>query len=191
LQPFSTDAAATVPTFIWREFTMRKKSDRRNFLRGGAAGLAAASALAVPAAAGAQRMRPTKRVIRRPGETGPPRLPFSSGIQFGRLLFVSGQGAHNPKTGKVEDVPFPEQVRQCLENVKTVLEAAGSSLDRVLKCTVFLNDIKDYTPMNEVYAKFFTKDPPARSTVAVREIPGNSPVEIECIAYVDRMTQDT
>lgn len=170
---------------------MKKNSNRRQFLRGGAAGLAAAGALVVPVAARAQRMRPTKRVVRRPGETGPPRLPFSPGIQFGRLLFVSGQGAHNPKTGKVEDVPFPEQVRQCLENVKTVLEAAGSSLDHVLKCTVFLNDISNYTPMNEVYAKFFTKDPPARSTVAVRDIPGNSPVEIECIAYVDRMTEDT
>lgn len=170
---------------------MKKKSDRRSFLRGGAAGMAAAGTLALPAAARAQRMRPTKKAIRRPGETGPPRLPFSPGIQFGRLLFVSGQGAHNPKSGKVEDVPFPEQVRQCLENVKTVLEAAGSSLDHVLKCTVFLHDINNYSPMNEVYGKFFTKDPPARSTVAVRDIPGNSPVEIECIAYVDRMTQDT
>jgi 2-iminobutanoate/2-iminopropanoate deaminase len=81
--------------------------------------------------------------------------------------------------------PFPNQVRQCLENIKTVLEAAGSSLDRVLKCNVFLTDIANFRAMNEVYHTFFPTDPPARSTVAVKDLPGDSPVEIECIAYVE------
>ena len=167
-----------------------QEPNRRKFLRGSITGLAAAGAASavLPVAAKAQRMRPTKKVIRKPGEGTPSAsaLPFSPGIQFGRLLFVSGQGAHNPKTGKVEQVPFPEQARQCLENVKTVLEAAGSSLDKALKCTVFLTDIANYKAMNEVYRTFFTTDPPARSTVGVKELPGDSPIEIECIAYVER-----
>lgn len=167
-----------------------EKPDRRKFLRRGLGGIAAAGAVgavALPHSAKAQRMRPTKKAILKPGQKPSPDAIFSPGIQFGRLLFVSGQGAHNPKTGKVEDVPFPEQARQCLENVKTVLDAAGSSLDKALKCTVFLTDIAHYKPMNEVYHTFFTTDPPARSTVAVKELPGDSPIEIECIAYVDRM----
>jgi len=167
--------------------TKTQEPNRRRFLRGSITGLVAAgaSSAVLPVAAEAQRMRPTKKVIRKPGEAAVSALPFSSGIQFGRLLFVSGQGAHNPKTGKVEQVPFPEQARQCLENVKTVLEAAGSSLDKALKCTVFLTDIAHYKAMNEVYRTFFTTDPPARSTVGVKELPGESPIEIECLAYVE------
>jgi 2-iminobutanoate/2-iminopropanoate deaminase len=76
-------------------------------------------------------------------------------------------------------------VKQCLENIKTVLEGAGSSLDRVLKCTVFLTDISKWGEMNVVYHQYFPTDPPARSTVAVKDLPGDSPVEIECIAYVE------
>jgi 2-iminobutanoate/2-iminopropanoate deaminase len=168
------------------------KPDRRNFLRRGLSGVAAAGvagAIALPASAQAprMRMRPGKMVIYKPGEEPSPTRILSSGIQFGRLLFVSGQGAHDPKTHKVVAGPFPDQVRQCLENVKTVLEAAGSSLDRVLKCTVFLTDIGNFAAMNEVYHTFFPADPPARSTVAVKDLPGESPVEIECVAYVERM----
>jgi len=167
-----------------------EKPDRRKFLRRGLGGIAAASAagvVALPRPAKAQRMRPTKKVVLKPGQKLSPDAIFSPGIQFGRLLFVSGQGAHDPKTGKVEDVPFPEQARQCMENVKAVLEAAGSSLDQVLKCTVFLTDISNYKPFNEVYHSFFTTEPPARSCVGVKELPGNSPVEVECFAYVERM----
>lgn len=163
---------------------------RRNFLRrtvGGMLAAGATSAVALPPRAKAQRARPAKKVIYKPGEISSPTTILSSGIQFGRLLFVSGQGAHDPKTKKVVEGPFPNQVRQCLENVKTVLEAAGSSLHRVLKCTVFLTDIANFQAMNEVYRTFFPTDPPARSTVAVKDLPGESSVEIECIAYVDSM----
>jgi 2-iminobutanoate/2-iminopropanoate deaminase len=168
------------------------KPDRRNFLRRGLSGVAAAGvagAIALPASAQAPRMRmqPGKKVIYKPGEEPSPTRILSSGIQFGRLLFVSGQGAHDPKTHKVVEGPFSNQVRQCLENVKTVLEAGGSSLDRVLKCLVFLTDISKFQEMNEVYHTFFPTDPPARSTVAVKDLPGESPVEIECVAYVERM----
>jgi 2-iminobutanoate/2-iminopropanoate deaminase len=167
-----------------------EKPDRRKFLRRGMSGIAAASVAGVvglPQAAKAQRMRPTKKVVLKPGQKLSPDAIFSPGIQFGRLLFVSGQGAHDPKTHKVEDVPFPQQARQCMENVKSVLEAAGSSLDQVLKCTVFLTDISNYKAFNDVYHTFFTTEPPARSCVGVKELPGDSPVEVECFAYVDRM----
>ncbi len=165
------------------------KPDRRRFLRRGVSGIAAASVagvVALPRSAKGQRMRPSKKVILKPGQKLSPDAIFSPGIQYGRLLFVSGQGAHDPKTGKVEDVPFPAQARQCLENVKAVLEAADSSLDQVLKCTVFLTDIANYKPFNDVYHTFFTTEPPARSCVGVKELPGNSPVEVECFAYVAR-----
>ena len=165
----------------------KSKPDRRNFLRLGGVAAAGAGAVALPVAAKAQMMRPKKKVILRPGEKQSPTAILSPGIQFGRLLFVSGQGAHDPKTHKVEQAPFSNQVRQCLENVKTVLEAGGSSLDRVLKCLVFLTDISKFQEMNEVYHTFFPTEPPARSTVAVKELPGESPIEIECIASVEAM----
>ena len=160
------------------------RNDRRKFLRSGlaAAAIAAPGALARPASAKSPR---TKKAIYRKGEKPSPDTIFSPGIQFGDLLFVSGAGAHDPVTHKVVEGPFQNQVKQCLENIKTVLEAAGSSMDRVLKCTVFLTDISKWGEMNVVYHQYFPTEPPARSTVAVKDLPGDSPVEIECIAYVD------
>lgn len=157
--------------------------DRRRLLRSGvgAAALAAPATLARPASA---KSRNSKKAINRKGEKPAPEAIFSPAIQFGDLLFVSGAGAHDPATHKVVEGPFQNQVKQCLENIKTVLEAAGSSLDRVLKCTVFLTDISKWGEMNVVYHQYFPTDPPARSTVGVKDLPGDSPVEIECIAYV-------
>ncbi len=164
-----------------------RESDRRKFLSQSLNRAAATGVTTVALAAGAKAKEPParKKVINRPGEQSTPATILSPGIQYGKLLFVSGQGAHDPKTHKVVPGPFPNQVRQCLENLKSVLEAAGSSLDRVLKCLVFLTDIGNFQAMNEVYHTFFPANPPARSTVAVKELPGESPVEIECIAYVD------
>jgi 2-iminobutanoate/2-iminopropanoate deaminase len=162
-----------------------EKSDRRKFLRRTLSGGAAAgAAVAFPRVAMAKKMAARKKVITRPGEPITPATILSPGTQFGDLLFISGAGAHDPKTHRVVEGPFQNQVRQCLENLKTVLEAAGSSMDRVLKCTVFLTDITTFPLMNEVYHTFFPTDPPARSTIAVKDLPGRSPVEIECIAYV-------
>ncbi|HXF04295.1 MAG TPA: Rid family detoxifying hydrolase [Blastocatellia bacterium] len=159
---------------------------RRKFL-GQAVGGTAATAVALPLTGSVQRPRQRvgKKVIYKAGEKPEPNRVYSSGIQFGQLLFVSGQGAHDPETRRLVEGPFSNQVRRCLENVKMVLEAAGSSLDRVLKCTVFLTDIAKFQEMNEVYRTFFPTDPPARTTVAVTALPGNSPIEIECIAYVE------
>ncbi len=165
------------------------KPDRRKFLShtltGTAAAVAVAGPMAIPVSGKLTKGKATKKVIYKPGEKPSSETILSSGIQYGNLLFVSGAGAHDPKTHKVVEGPIQNQVRQCLENLKTVLEAAGSSLDRVLKCTVFLTDISTFQAMNEVYHTFFPTNPPARSTIAVKDLPGESPVEIECFAYVD------
>jgi len=165
---------------------VRRKVNRRKFL-GQAVGGTAATTIALSRTGSAKppKQKVGKKVISKAGEKPSPNRVLSSGIQFGQLLFVSGQGAHDPETRKVVEGPFANQVRRCLENVKMVLDAAGSSLDRVLKCTVFLTDIANFQTMNEVYRTFFPTDPPARSTVAVKDLPGESPIEIECIAYVD------
>lgn len=160
-----------------------RKPDRRKFLRRGLGGAAAATAAVLPLPAAAESAA-SKKVIYRPGQKPSKNAIFSAGIQYGNLLFVSGAGAHDPATGKVVEGPFQNQVRRCLENLKLVLEAAGSSPDKVLKCVVFLTDIATWGEMNVVFHEFFPTDPPARSTVAVKDLPGNSPIEIECYAYV-------
>jgi 2-iminobutanoate/2-iminopropanoate deaminase len=161
------------------------KSDRRRFLRKAMTGGAVVTAAALPLPASAKAAKAKgKKVIYKQGQKPSKDAIFSSGIRYGNLLFVSGAGAHDPATGKVVEGTFQEQVRRCLENLRLVLEAAGSSADKVLKCTVFLKDISKWGEMNVVYHEFFPTDPPARTTVAVADLPGNSPVEIECYAYV-------
>ena len=109
--------------------------------------------------------------------------PYSQGIGLGDLVFVSGQIPLDPATGA-----FPEgiaaQTHQALRNVAAVLAAAGSSLDGVLKTTVFLKDMNDFAVMNAVYAGYFTAAPPARSTIEVARLPRDAMVEIEAIAMV-------
>lgn len=111
-------------------------------------------------------------------------LPFSSAVQVGNMLYLSGQIGNTPGTRQLADTGIAGQTRQVFENVKAVLAAAGSSLERVVKCTVFLTDIKDYAAMNAVYATYFPKDPPARSTVAGTGLALGARIEIECLATV-------
>lgn len=112
-----------------------------------------------------------------------PGYPFSSAIKAGDYIFVSGQGGfQDAKTGK-EIKGVKEQTRQCLENMKSALEAAGSSLEDVVKVTVFLKSIADYSKMNDVYRSYFPKDPPTRSTIVASLVIPNMLIEIECIAY--------
>jgi 2-iminobutanoate/2-iminopropanoate deaminase len=164
-----------------------EKSSRRKFLNRGltTAGAAGAAMLALPAAALGKKKPAGKQVITKSGQPLPPTAILSPAIRFGNLLFVSGVGAHDPQTHKVVEGPFSNQAKQCMENLKAVVEAAGSSMTAVLKCTVFITDINDFRAMNEVYHSYFPTEPPARSTVAVKDLPGDSPMEIECFAHVD------
>lgn len=111
--------------------------------------------------------------------------PYSPGMIFTRLVFVSGQGAIDPATGALAGDDVEAQTEQCLKNVKTVLEAAGSRLQHVLRCGVFLVDMKEFPKMNAVYARMFGNHRPARTTVQVAALPGEGLlVEIDAIAYV-------
>jgi 2-iminobutanoate/2-iminopropanoate deaminase len=103
---------------------------------------------------------------------------------FERLVFVSGQGARKPDSGKM-DPDISVQTEQCLENVRVILEAAGSSLQHVLRCGVFLIDMKEFDRMNAVYGRVFGDHRPARTTVQAAALPGEGlRVEIDCIAYI-------
>lgn len=113
-----------------------------------------------------------------------PAAPYSPGIKAGGFLYVSGQVPVNPQTGEIVKGGIEEQTRQTLENIKAVLEAGGSSMDKVVKCTVFMTDVGEFSKMNEVYRSFFPKDPPARSTVEVSKLAIDVKIEIEAIAVV-------
>ncbi len=110
--------------------------------------------------------------------------PYSAGIQFERLVFCSGQTPLEPKTGILVEGGIEVQTRQALTNIRGVLEAAGTSLDNVVKTTVFLTDMGEFSRMNETYAEFFKVNPPARSTIQVSALPKGASVEIEAIAII-------
>ncbi|MCI6485519.1 MAG: RidA family protein [Bacteroidales bacterium] len=108
--------------------------------------------------------------------------PYSQAIKVGELVFVSGQLPIDPATGAFAEGGIKELTRQSLTNMKAILEEAGTSMANVVKTTVFLADMNDFTAMNEVYAEFFAAPFPARSAVAVKTLPKGALVEIECIA---------
>jgi len=108
--------------------------------------------------------------------------PYSQAIRANGFLYLSGQVALDPKTGEMPGADIKLQTQRALENVKGILEAAGSNLHHVVKTTVFLKDMNDFAAMNEVYAKYFTSAAPARSTVQVARLPKDALVEIEVIA---------
>ena len=108
--------------------------------------------------------------------------PYSQAVRANGFLYVSGQVALDPKTGELTGADIQQQTQRTLENLKGILEAAGSNLHHVVKTTVFLKDMNDFAAMNEVYAKFFTLAPPARSTVQVARLPKDALVEIEVVA---------
>jgi 2-iminobutanoate/2-iminopropanoate deaminase len=108
--------------------------------------------------------------------------PYSQAIKSQGLVFASGQIALDPATGQMIEGGIAEQTERVLNNLRGVLEAAGSSLDRVLRTTVFLSDLDDFAAMNEVYGRFFGDPPPARSTVQVSRLPREAGIEIDVIA---------
>jgi 2-iminobutanoate/2-iminopropanoate deaminase len=110
--------------------------------------------------------------------------PYSQAIKANGFLFLSGQVALDPKTGEMTGSDIRQQTERVLENVKGILEAAASNLHHVVKTTVFLKDMNEFPAMNEVYGRYFTAAPPARSTVQVARLPQDALVEIEVIAAV-------
>lgn len=110
--------------------------------------------------------------------------PYSQAIQAGSLLFLSGQIPIDPKTGELVGGDIREQTRQVLENLKGVLESQGLGMEDVVKATIFLKDMGNFTQVNETYASYFPSSPPARSTVEVSKLPRNAEIEIEAIALI-------
>ena len=115
-----------------------------------------------------------------PGAIG----PYSQAVKVGNMVFVSGQIPIDPKTGEFVAGDVPEQTSQVLKNLSAILEAAGTSLNNVVKTTVFLADMNDFSAMNAVYSEFFIENKPARATVEAARLPRDARVEIECIAVV-------
>lgn len=111
--------------------------------------------------------------------------PYAQAIQVGPWLYTSGQIPLTPQ-GELVQGGIEEQTRQVLLNLKAVLEAAGATLNDVVKTTVFITDMRLFEPMNEVYAQFFKEHKPARSCVQVERLPKDVQVEIECVAYLDK-----
>jgi 2-iminobutanoate/2-iminopropanoate deaminase len=153
-----------------------KKTNRRSFIERGATVAAAVTAAAVPVRALEQSEKPVKKVHYRDGRK-PDKPPLFSGtVSYGNLLFIAGVGAHFEGDIKAHTKHVLDQIQQQLESV-------GSSMEKVLKCNVYLNDLKDYAGMNEVFQGRFGSEPPVRTTIAAAGgIPGNSLVEIDVIA---------
>lgn len=109
--------------------------------------------------------------------------PYNQGIRIGDLVFVAGQVGLRPGDAAIEG-DIEQQTEQAMRNISSILQAAGSSLDRLVKTTVFLQDLDDFARMNAVYARFVGERPPARSTFAVAALPAGALVEIEAIAHL-------
>ena len=140
--------------------------------------LAAAAAAPAVASSAAAQEAPKKKVHYRNGQK-PAKTPlFSGAVSYGNLLFIAGIGAHF-------DGDIKAHTKHVLDEIEKALTNAGSSMDKVLKCNVYLNDLKDYKDMNEVFLGRFGEEPPVRTTIAAAGgIPGNSLVEIDVIAYI-------
>lgn len=111
--------------------------------------------------------------------------PYSQAVAVGDTVYCSGQIGIKPSTGEFAGDDVVTQAAQVMENLKAVLEEAGSSFSQVVKCSIFLEDMDDFAHMNKIYGSFFEENPPARETVAVKTLPKNAKVEISCIALRD------
>ena len=125
-------------------------------------------------------MKETVTTENAPGAIG----PYSQAVKAGGMVFCSGQIPIDPKTGEFVSQVVSEQTEQVLNNLSEVLKAAGTSLDNVVKTTVFLADMNDFVEMNEVYSRYFSDNKPARATVQAARLPRDAKVEIDCIAVL-------
>ncbi|HYE81227.1 MAG TPA: RidA family protein [Clostridia bacterium] len=125
----------------------------------------------------------TKETIRT--EKAPAAIgPYSQAVKYGNMLFTSGTLGIDPVTGSFAEGGIQAQTKQCLENLKALLEASGSSLEKVLKTTVFIKEMNDFPKINEIYGQYFTKEQPGRSCVEVARLPKDALIEIEAIAFI-------
>lgn len=150
-----------------------KSTNRRGFMKAGVVAAAAGAG-----AAQAETL-PLKKVVHRGGGKKPEKTPlFNRAVSYGNLLFIAGIGAHFEGDIKAH-------TKHVLDEIEKALQSAGSSMDKVLQCRVFLNDLNDYKGMNEEFQGRFGDEPPVRTTIAAAGgIPGNSKVEIDVIAYI-------
>lgn len=124
----------------------------------------------------------TKKIIKT--DNAPAAIgPYSQAVRSGDFIYASGQIPIDPKNGEIVSDDIQAQAKQSLENLKAIFESVGYSLTDIVKTTVFVTDINDFAAVNEIYAKYFEKDPPARSFVAVKSLPKNAKVEIEAVAW--------
>ncbi len=159
------------------------ESSRRDFI-GKAGAVMAAGVVGLEAAAAAPQEAPAKASGRQiiPGSPSP---AYSRAVRLDRLVFVAGVVGQKPGERELSQ-EFEVQCRQTLENLKAAVQAAGSSLDKVLKCTVYLTDVGNFPAFNKVYLEYFPKDPPARSSVVAKElvVPG-AKLEVDCVTCVE------
>lgn len=125
----------------------------------------------------------SKRVLRT-GKAAAPVGPYSQGIQAGNLVFVAGEKGIDPRTEKIVPGGIAAETRQTLENIKNILAEAGATFDDAVSCTVHMTDLSEFQQMNQVYAEYFRKDPPGRTTVQVQALPAGAHVEITVIAAI-------
>ena len=118
-----------------------------------------------------------------PHDAPTPRGPYSPAVRAGDFIFVSGQGPVDPMTDKLSYGTIQQETRQTLENIQRILKAAEASIEDVVKCNVYLRDVRDFAGMNEVYAEFFGDQRPARTTLGTELPDARMKVEIECVAY--------
>jgi 2-iminobutanoate/2-iminopropanoate deaminase len=123
-----------------------------------------------------------KRSVVHTDKVPPARVPLSQAIKVGDWVFASGQLGMNPRTGRLAEGGIKTETRQVCENLKAVLEAGGSSLAKVVKVTIYLADLEELMPMNEVFSEYFPQDPPARTTFQAAGLVAGARVEIEAIA---------
>jgi len=111
--------------------------------------------------------------------------PYNQAVIFNDIIFTAGQISINPETQEFENGTIEEQTLRIIQNLDAVLSACGSGFDNILKVTIFLKDMQDFSKVNEIYAKYFNKEAPARSTVAVAALPKGALIEMELIAYIN------
>ena len=126
-------------------------------------------------------MKKIIRSVNAPAPVG----PYSQAVAAGNILFVAGQIALDPVSGKMVNHDISSETRRVMENLKAILLEAGLAMEDVVKCTIFLHDLSNFTEVNEVYGEYFPDEPPARETVEVGRLPVDARVEISCIAIAD------